>query len=333
MLQQSIQIGDLVVTPPLALAPMSGVTDRAFRRVVRWASGASLGLSFTEFLSVEQLVRVRNQRTVMRMALDEGEHPVVVQIYGADPAQMAQAARMAEDAGADMVDINAGCPAPKVVRRGGGAALLKDLPALGRIIEATAGAVRVPVTVKIRSGWDASSIVAVEALRVAEQSGAAAISVHGRTREQLYRGVADWGVVREMVARASIPVLGSGDVTDPASATERLSSSGCAGLLVGRAAITNPWVFRQIHEALGGHRPYQPTWADRLELLRRYREGLDAIYHPKVAPGRLKMMVSRMLKGSAAAGEVRARCLRGRTADDVLRPLTAACERGDLVGG
>lgn len=331
MLPQVVPIRDLPVTPSLALAPMSGVTDRAFRRVVRWASGDSLGLAYTEFISVEQLVRVRNQRTVLRMAMDEGEHPVAVQLYGADPAQMAQAARMAEDVGADIVDINAGCPAPKVVRRGGGAALLKDLPTLGKVIEAAASAVRVPVTVKIRSGWDASSIVALEALRVAEASGAVAISVHGRTRAQAYGGEADWEVVRAMVEEATIPVWGSGDVTDPASAAERLAQSGCAGLLVGRAAITNPWVFRQIHDAAEGRPPFRPSWSDRLALLGRYRAGLDQIYHPKVTPGRLKMMVSRMVKGFPDAAAVRARCLRGRTADDIIRPLAEVAERPHSV--
>jgi len=233
---------------------------------------------------------------------------------------------MVEAVGVDLLDINAGCPAPKIVRRGGGAGLLKDLPRLGRILEAMSRAVSIPVTVKIRNGWSEDTLNALETLRVAEESGAQAIAVHGRTRTQLYRGEADWDVVGQMKAAARIPVIGSGDVLTAADALERFRATRCDGVMNGRGAINNPWIFRQIADEVAGRAPFAPTWRDTIEVLRAYRAMLDAMYPPKVAPGRMKMMLSRLLKGFTYAPETRVTCLRMSDPTAMLDHLEAVCQ-------
>jgi len=326
----SFHIDRVPVNPGLVLAPMSGVTDSPFRRLVQRASGDAVGLVMSEFIHVGCLTR-KTMFSMIRMAFHPSERPVAIQIYGADPAVAADAARMVEDAGADLVDLNCGCPAPKVVSKGGGAGLLRDLPLLGQMVESMAAAVSIPVTVKIRNGWCGDSLNALETLHVAESSGARAISVHGRTRLQLYRGEADWDIIRRMKDAASIPVLGSGDIQSAADARNRFETTGCDGLLIGRAAITNPWVFRQIADEMAGREPYRPTWRERIDLIDAYRDMLVDTYPPKVVPGRLKMMISRLFKASGVFGEVRLQCLRAPNPDEILRILrTAFAERGLL---
>ena len=321
-----LHIGALRVAPALVLAPMSGVTDSPFRRMVKACSGAAVGLVVSEFISVETLTR-RHLRSMVRLAFDPSEVPIGIQLFGADPAAMAEAARMVQGAGAALVEVNCGCPVPKVVRRGGGAALLRDLPLLGRIVEAAVAAVDLPVTVKMRAGWDADSINAHETLRVCEGAGAAALAVHGRTRVQLYRGTADWEIVRELVEAASIPVLGSGDIVDAAGALSHLDSSGCAGLLVGRAAITNPWIFREIAAAACGASSRGATWREKLAALELYLDLLLSHYPAKVAPGRMKMMLSRLIKGQGLpdAPQIRRACLVLDAPREMLDTLRACC--------
>lgn len=322
----SFSIADLRVAPALVLAPMSGVTDSPFRCMVKAASGDAVGLMVTEFIAIERLTK-RELRSMVRMSFKPLEAPVGVQIFGADPTLMAEAAKMAEDAGAALVEINCGCPAPKVVRRGGGAALLKDLGILERILRITVPAVGIPVTIKIRNGWDAESINALETLRVAMDTGVAAIGVHGRTRRQLYRGEADWDIIREMKAVSSIPVLGSGDVVDPAGAIRRFAETGCDGVLIGRGAIKNPWIFRQIRDVMAGREPFEPTWRHKIEALTLYRDLLLETYPPKVAPGRMKMMLSRLLKRIPHAHEARSTCMPMQDPQQMLDFLWAHCER------
>jgi len=314
----------LRIAPGLVLAPMSGVTDSPFRRLVKRCSGDAVGLVVSEFISIEMLTR-RELRAQIRLGFDPSERPVGIQLYGADPERMAEAARMVEAAGADLVDINCGCPAPKIVRRGGGAGLLRDLPRLARVIEATVAAVSIPVTIKIRNGWCEDSINALETLRVAEESGARAVAVHGRTRLQLYRGEADWGVVRAMKAAARVPILGSGDILDAPGALRRLRETGCDGLLIGRGAITNPWIFRQIVDEVAGRPATAPTWGAVVEALRAYLGWLEAMYPPKVAPGRMKMMLSRLLKGFPGDPGLRVACLRMEAPSAMLDHLERRC--------
>lgn len=311
------QVGPVTVAPGLVLAPMSGVTDSPFRRLVKRCSGDAVGLVVSEFIQIEMLTR-GNLRSTIRMAFDASERPVGIQLYGADPEMMAEAAKMVEDAGADLVDVNCGCPAPKVCKRGGGAGLLRDLPNLGRILDAVVAAVSIPVTLKIRNGWSDDSKNAPETLRVAEEAGAKAIAVHGRTRMQLYTGDADWGVVADLKRRASIPVLGSGDVLTADDARRRFAETGCDGVLVGRGAITNPWIFRQIADGFAGRPESLPTWRDTIDALATYLGLLRGTYPEKVAPARMRMMLARLLKGFTADPELRVRCLRLPSADAML---------------
>lgn len=290
---------------------MSGVTDTAFRQLVKMASGDSVGLLFTEFVCTEALTR-NNLRTVMRLHFQAAvERPICVQIFGGSVTRMADAAEMAVDAGADMVDVNCGCPAPKVVKRGGGADLHRDVPRMARILEAVRARVRVPLSMKMRTGWDDQSINAVEMARVGVDCGVDMVSVHGRTRVQRYTGQADWDVVRQVVEAVPVPVMGSGDVVDPASAAARLRESGCAGLLIGRAAIMNPWIFKEIDCAMRGV-PFVPaSLRERLDLLYAYADLLAGYLPGKAIPGRVKMVVKRFSKGLPDGARLRHSVLTG----------------------
>ena len=309
---RSLRVGALVVNPALVLAPMSGVTDSAFRRTVKRASGDSVGLLVTEFVSVEGLTR-KNLRTRMRISFRAAEErPLAVQIFGAEPGRMAEAAAIAEEAGADLIDVNCGCPVPKVVRRGGGAELHRDLPRLARILTAIRSRIRVPLTLKMRSGWDDESLNAVDLARVAVDCGVEMLAVHGRTRVQLYAGEADWDVVGEVARAVPVPVLGSGDVMTAEEALLRLRDPAVAGLMIGRGAITNPWIFRQIHDAMGGLPPMQPTIRERVDLLHVYRDLLAEALPARALPGRLKMMLSRFSKNLPGGDELRQEVLRAQ---------------------
>lgn len=333
----SYTVGPVQVAPGLVLAPMSGVTDSPFRRLVKRCSatsavagGNAVGLLMSEFIQIEMLTRGQ-LRGAIRMAFDPSERPIAIQLYGADPGLMADAAMMVEDAGADLVDINCGCPAPKICRRGGGAGLLRDLPRLASLLDAVKARVSIPVTVKIRNGWDADTINALETLRVAEDHGAAALTLHGRTRVQLYTGDADWSAVAELKRVARIPIMGSGDVVTPDDARRRVAETGCDGLFVGRGAITNPWVFRQIAEAAAGLAPFQPTWRDVAGSLRYYLELLVEHYPKQVPPGRMRMMLSRLLKGFPTDPGLRVRCLRMTEAGAMIDELARVAEATGVI--
>lgn len=317
----SFRVGPLVVRPGLVLAPMSGVTDSAFRRLVKRASGESVGLLVTEFVSVEGLTR-KNLRTCMRISFKVAEErPLSVQIFGADADRMADAAAMAEQAGADLVDVNCGCPVPKVVRRGGGADLHRDLPRLGRILSAIRRQISVPLTVKMRSGWDDGCKNAVELARVAVDCGVEMLAVHGRTRVQLYSGEADWEAVRAVARAVPVPVVGSGDVTTPDEALARLD--GVAGLMIGRGAIMNPWIFRQVHERLQGRPSSEPTVRERIDLLVAYRDLLAESLPRKALAGRLKMMLSRFAKSLPGGDALRQEAMRQQEVGAILDVVEA----------
>ncbi len=324
------QLDALRVHPGLVLAPMSGVTDSPFRRLVKAASGDAVGLVVSEFLSIEALTR-RELRSMVRLAFHPEERPVGIQIFGADPVKMAEAAKIVEDAGADLVDINCGCPAPKVVKRGGGAGLLRTLPALADILRAVVPAVSIPVTIKIRNGWDEHTINAHDTLELAQDFGARAVAIHGRTRMQLYRGEADWDIVGALKQASRLPIIGSGDIATPADARRRLADTGCDGVMVGRGAIMNPWIFRQVADELAGRAPTVPTWRDKIALLERYRQMLTEIYPPKVLPGRMRMMLSRLIKGFPGAAEVRLTCVKMDAPEAMLATLSEACERLEIL--
>src|SRR5256884_6639022 len=249
------KIRDLEINPPLVLSPMAGVTDISFRRLLKQRGG--VGLSVSEFISVEGLTR-NNPKSKRQMRFYENERPFAVQIFGGQPERMRMAAEMAEEVGADILDVNCGCPAPKVVKHGGGSGLLRDLPRLETILKEIKKAITIPLTIKIRAGYSDSTINAIETAQLAEACGVEHIALHGRTKEQGYRGSADWDLVREIDGVVSVPVSGSGDVVTPEQALERFRETGCDGVLIGRGAMANPWIFRQIEETIQGREPVQP---------------------------------------------------------------------------
>lgn len=237
-----VRIGDADIAFPVGLAPLAGVSDRTFRRICR-EMGA--GLAVSEMVSA-QAINYGNRNTAELLKTFEEERPVAIQLFGSSPEAVSEAGRRIEGLPFDFFDFNMGCPVPKVVKNGEGSALMKNPALAGEIIAALAGAVKKPVTVKIRSGFDSDHINACEMAEILEQAGASAITVHARTREQFYTGKADWTVIRRVKETVSIPVFGNGDVTDGPSAKRMLDETGCDGILVGRAAMGNPWIFREI---------------------------------------------------------------------------------------
>lgn len=259
-----MKIGNIEINTPVALAPMAGVTDLAFRKICR-TLGAEL--TCTEMVSSRALV-YQDSKTTRLMDLSADEHPSAVQIFGNDPQIMAQAAELALDrSGADIVDINMGCPTPKIVSNGDGCALMREPKLAAEIISAVSKAVKAPVTVKFRIGWDRSCVNAVEFAKMAQESGASAVCVHGRTRVQLYSGRADWDVIREVVKSVSIPVFANGDIFSAEDALKAVKYTGAQGIMIGRAAFGNPWVFAQARAALESKPiPPLPPLRERLEV-------------------------------------------------------------------
>ncbi len=266
MFPSELTIRNVHVRPALVLAPMAGVTDTVFRHVIRGLGGC--GLIMTEFTSSEGIAR-NQSRTLHYLFFSEDERPITAQLFGADPAVMAAAARVVQDLGFDVVDINLGCPAKKVVKCGG-SGLLRDLPLLQQILKAVRAAVTMPLTVKIRAGWDDKSIVAREVARMAEGEGVEAIAVHPRTRMQGLEGHADWSIIREVKQAVQIPVIGNGDVRRPEDAVRMVEETGCDAVMIGRAAATNPWIFHQIEQYVTSGRCDEPSEADRYQLLSGY---------------------------------------------------------------
>ena len=268
-----VKIGNVEIRGPLTLAPMAGVTDAPFRALCR-AQGAAL--TCTEMVSAKALV-YHDEKTKQLLWSPPDEHPAAVQIFGHEPEVMAEAAPMAlAYSGADILDINMGCPVGKVIRSGDGSALMRDPELAGRIIEAVVKAVDVPVTVKFRKGWDSGHVNCVDFARMAEASGAAFVTIHGRTRDQMYSGAADWEVIAEAKAALSIPVIGNGDVTGGSSAIAMQDYTGCDGIMIARGALGNPYVFQEVKAAFAGVPYTPPSNAERLDLAIAHVRGLVA---------------------------------------------------------
>ena len=248
-LRPSMKIGAIDLTPPFALAPMAGMTDTAFRRLVKRRGGC--GLVVSEMVSSEGLVRGID-RTLEYAEYTEEERPVSIQIFGGDPEKMAAAAQIVEGMGADVVDVNMGCPVPKIAKHNAGCSLMREPQHAASLVKAMTRAVRIPVTVKMRAGWDATEVNAPDLARRMEDAGAAAVSVHGRTAAQSYSGSSDWDLIARVASGLSIPVFGSGDCVEPSQLVDRLGGGSVAGVLVGRGALRNPWIFQQARDLAEG---------------------------------------------------------------------------------
>ena len=288
------KIRDIEISPPLILSPMAGVTDISFRRLLKARGG--IGLTVSEFISVEGLTR-NNPKSKRQMRFYDNERPFAVQIFGGQPERMCMAAEMAEEVGADILDVNCGCPAPKVVKHGGGSGLLKDHQRLETILKEIKRTISIPMTIKIRAGFYDHTINAVETAKLAADCGAEHIALHGRTKEQGYRGLANWDLVKQIKEVVSVPVSGSGDVNTIEQAFDRFRETGCDGVLIGRGAMANPWIFRQIEDAIHGRELFQPTLEDKRALLLEYFDMLREDMPQLAAIGRMKQLAGQFTRG------------------------------------
>lgn len=348
-----MRIGAVAVKPATVLAPMAGVTDTVFRRFIRHASlfsrqqdsaveeieaevtnaQSGCGLLMTEFTSADGLSRMREAKRKRYLTFYDDEHPIGAQLFGSNPETLAEAARIVEDTGFDTVDLNLGCPAKRVVGCNGGSGLLRDLPRIGEIFRNVRKAVTIPFTVKFRLGWNDAQIVCVELARMAESEGLNAIALHARTREQGYTGQARWEWIAAVKQAVGIPVIGNGDIRTPEDAAAMIAKTGCDAVMIGRAAPSNPWIFRQIAQYTATGSYDQPTVEDRYRMIRAYFQMLldeqEACQNlPRDArigetAGKMKQFASWFTHGVPGGAKLRASIYQAKTGAAVLDQVDA----------
>lgn len=318
-----MNIGNIELSAPLALAPMAGITDLPFRLICR---RLGCGMTVSEMVSAKGLL-YKNVKTTEMLRIDDGERPTAIQLFGSVPAELAEAARMVEASGADMIDFNMGCPVPKIVNNGEGSALMKNPQLAHDILAAMVKAVKIPVTVKFRAGWDDANRNAVEIARAVESAGVSAVAVHGRTRQQFYEGKADWSIIADVKQAVKVPVFGNGDIFTVADGLRMLEQTGCNGLMIGRGADGNPWLFTALAAALRGEPlPQPPSLKERLAQAAEHLEMLIAYKNEVVAVKEMRRHISAYLKGMPHAAEFRGRFHKVDTQEQFSELLTEYSE-------
>jgi tRNA-dihydrouridine synthase B len=318
-------IKNIIVDPPLVLAPMAGVTNHAFRIMCKRSGGA--GMVCTEMFSA-YAIKFRDPRTASMLDWTDEERPVSAQVFGGDPETVAIGARAMQDAGADVVDVNFGCPVPKVAKSGSGAMLLKDMGLAREILSAARNAVDSALTIKTRIGWNEDVVTVFELAKAAQEAGIDAISVHARTAVQGYSGKADWDIIAEVVKRVGIPVIANGDVKSPVDAVRLFEQTNCAGIMIGRASLGDPWIFGRTAEYLKtGVLPPEPDSMQRLQGAREHAALLRMVLGEARAAKEMRGHLVFYLKGMPGAPALRNRLMMTRSVEEILEVLDEACSQ------